>query len=483
MKKNRLLAIILITVMGQICLAQTVHPDAQYGEGELLNIKANGFRGIWYMNQPSNDEYVYKYSGGMATYTAKHRPFGIYSEKVNKTFFCFGGTDKTNSTLFHNVSYFDHTTGKVANPTSILDKHTADAHDNPVISLDDAGYIYIFSTSHGTGRPSYVSKSVNPYDITEFRILDATEIANGKKVPFDNFSYFQVWYVKGKGFMAMFTKYDGWSNRIIGFNTSKDGENWNEWKVIAHIDMGHYQVSGVHEGKIAVAFNYHPEGKGLNYRTNLYYLETNDFGKTWTSVDGQKVELPLTTVENPALVKDFKSEGLNCYMKDLKFDKLGNPVILVVSSKGYESGPKNNPRTWEVFSYNKKWNNSKVITSDNNYDTGSIYIEKDNWRIIAPTDQGPQHFNPGGEIAMWTSDDMGISWRKIKQITTGSEQNNNYVRSIVNGQDDFYGIWADGHGRKPSESTIYFCDKGGNAYLLPKETTEEMVLPLKSSQK
>jgi len=74
------------------------------------------------MNQPSNDEYVYKYSGGLATYCAKHQPFAVYAEEVDKTFFCFGGTDDTNSTLFHNVSYFDHKTGKVANPTSSLIK-------------------------------------------------------------------------------------------------------------------------------------------------------------------------------------------------------------------------------------------------------------------------------------------------------------------------------------------------------------------------
>ena len=47
-------------------------------EPVTLNIKDDGYRGIWYMNQPSNDEYVYKYSGGLGTYCAKHKPFAIY---------------------------------------------------------------------------------------------------------------------------------------------------------------------------------------------------------------------------------------------------------------------------------------------------------------------------------------------------------------------------------------------------------------------
>jgi len=100
---------------------------------ELLNKKANGFKGIWYMIQPTGNEYAYKYSGGLGTYPANHRPFAIYAEEVNKTFFCYGGTDDKNSTLLHSISYYDHASKKVANPTIVLDKKTVDAHDNPVI--------------------------------------------------------------------------------------------------------------------------------------------------------------------------------------------------------------------------------------------------------------------------------------------------------------------------------------------------------------
>lgn len=461
-------------------LAQ-VHPDAQFAEAEELQIKANGFKGIWYMNQPSNDEYVYKYSGGMATYTAKHRPIAIYSKKVKKTFFCFGGTNEANTTLLHNVSYFDHKTGEVANPTIILDKHTTDAHDNPVISIDDKGHIWIFSTSHGTHRPSYIYKSDKPYDIEKFSRVNATEIVDGKEKSFDNFSYFQVYHVKSKGFIALFTRYKGWSSRMIGYNTSKDGVKWNEWKLLGNIDEGHYQISGINKGKISVAFNYHPKGKGQNFRTNLYYLETSDFGKSWQTVDGQQISLPLTKPESPALIKDFKSEGLNCYVKDLNFDKKGNPIVMVVSSKGFKAGPENNPRTWEVFSYNKIWKNSKVTTSDNNYDTGSIYVDKDgSWQIVGPSRQGPQHYNPGGEITMWKSTNKGETWVESKQLTKNSLMNHNYVRRPLDNHPDFYGFWADGHGRKPSESHLYFCNKDGVIFRLPRNFTQKTIKPEKT---
>ncbi|MBN1144202.1 MAG: BNR-4 repeat-containing protein [Bacteroidales bacterium] len=463
---------------------ENVHPDARFSEAVEMNIKANGFRGIWYMNQPSNDEYVYKYSGGMATYTAKHQPIGIYSKKAKKTFFCFGGTDEQNSTLFHNISYFNHKSGKLANPTTVLDKRTNDAHDNPVISLDEKGFIWMFSTSHGATRPSYIYKSSKPYYIDHFEKVDATEIVDGQKKPFDNFSYFQVWYVKSKGFFAVYSKYQGWNNRIIGYNTSRDGVNWNEWKVLAHIEEGHYAISGAHKGKIAVAFNYHPKmangEQGLNHRTNLYYLETSDFGESWQSIDGQVLSIPVKSAANAALVKDLKNEGRLCYLKDLNFDRKGNPVILVVTSNGYQPGPGNDPRTWEVFSYLKGWNNSKVTSSsDNNYDTGSLFIEKNNsWVIIGPTQQGPQRYNPGGEIALWESKDRGISWSKKKQLTQNSTRNHNYLRRPLLAHPDFYGIWADGHGRQPSESYLYFTNQDWEVFRLPREASEPEIIPM-----
>jgi hypothetical protein len=42
----------------------------------------DGYRGIWYSNEPTRDEYVYKYSGGMATYPQQHAPIAIYRPEV-----------------------------------------------------------------------------------------------------------------------------------------------------------------------------------------------------------------------------------------------------------------------------------------------------------------------------------------------------------------------------------------------------------------
>ena len=76
-----------------------------------LNLKDDGFRGIWYFIGKTNNEYVHKYSGGLGTYPANHYPFSVYSVKVNKTFFCYGGASKdAKPSLLHEVAYFDHKT-------------------------------------------------------------------------------------------------------------------------------------------------------------------------------------------------------------------------------------------------------------------------------------------------------------------------------------------------------------------------------------
>ena len=432
------------------------------------------------MNQPSGDEYVYKYSGGLGTYCAKHKPFAVYCGKVKRTFFCYGGTTPdSNRKLLHMVSYYDHKTGTVPQPTILLDKKTSDAHDNPVISVDDEGTIWIFSTSHGTSRPSYIHKSRKPYDVNAFDLVKPTKIENAQEVPMTNFSYMQPWHLKGKGFACFFTRYNYPVDRTICFMASRDGVTWSQWLRLAAIDKGHYQISAAGKNKAGSAFNFHPAPKGLNWRTNLYYIETNTFGKTWQSVDGKSLELPLTEPKNAALVHDYQAKGLNVYLKDIRFDKQDQPVILYITSKGYESGPKNDPRTWTTARWTgMKWQIRPVCTSDNNYDMGSLYIEGDGtWRIIGPTETGPQPYNPGGEIAMWVTHNEGVEWKKVRQLTKNSSRNHTYARHPVNAHPDFYAIWADGHGRKPSQSSLYFCDKQGNVRVLPRQMSSEFAEP------
>lgn len=456
-----------------------------------LNQKDEGYRGIWYSNQPSNDEYVYKYSGGLGTYPANHYPFSIYAVSVDKTFFCYGGTDTSGSTLLHAVSYFDHQTGMVPKPTIVLDKKTDNAHDNPVMNIDAEGYIWIFSTAHGTNSPSYIHKSKKPFDISEFEQVLATKLVREVPVLMDNFSYLQTWYQPGNGFINLFTHYDrdvipgqpSKPRRTIGYMTSEDGVNYSEWKDLAIIEEGHYQTSGQYQNTLGTSFNFHPikEGEnGLNYRTNLYYLQTQNFGKSWEIADGKDIQIPLKDIENPGLVKDYFSENLLVYINDLTYDQDGRPVILFLTSKGYEAGPEMGPRIWNTARFTgKDWEILPITESDNNYDMGSIYIDaKGVWRVVGPTKKEPQPFNTGGEMVLWKSTNQGKTW-KSKPMTANSDYNHSYARRPVNAHDEFYAFWADGHGREKSVSHLYFSDKKGNVYQLPDQMDSDFAKPMK----
>ena len=460
--------------------AQAGQSEGQPAERVTLSVKDDGYRGIWYMNEPTGDRYVYKYSGGLGTYCAKHQPFAVYCDQAKKTFFCYGGTTiDSNTKLLHMVSYYDHKTRMVPRPTILLDKKTSDAHDNPVISVDDRGYIWIFSTSHGRSRPSYIHRSKKPCDLNEFELVHATKIENGKDVPMTNFSYMQAWQVPGWGFACFVTRYNYPADRTICFMSSADGVRWSQWIRLAAIEKGHYQISAANRSKAGTAFNFHPLQGGLNYRTNLYYIETPDFGKTWQTADKKKLTLPLTEVVNPALVHDYQAEGLKVYLKDIRFDAQGLPVILFLTSKDYEPGPKNDPRTWTIARWTgKNWQIRPAFVSDNNYDMGSLYIEDVRiWRVIAPTEAGPQPYNTGGEMAMWISTNQGESWQKVKQLTKDSPRNHTYARRPVNAHPDFYAFWADGHAREPSQSYLYFCNRQGEVRVLPRQMSDDLARP------
>lgn len=434
--------------------------------GTAPSPKAAGYRGIWYSNQPSNDQYRYKYSGGLGTYCANHLPLAIYSPQARKTFFVYGGVSEPgeNSHFLAMVSYYDHDTGLVPRPTIVMEKPTDDAHHNPAIALDKSGHIWVFISSHG-GKDGFIFRSTRPYSIDSFERIAQQE-----------FTYPQPHYIPGFGFLFLFTKYT--AGRELYSRTSQDGITWTDAHKHAGFG-GHYQVSCTWKNKCGTTFMYHPPVGGLNARTNLYYIETADYGKTWRTAGGAPVDAPLHTVENSALVHDYEADGLLVYINDLNFDEHGNPVILYVLSKGYESGPKNGPRIWTTARWTgSNWDIRPVTSSDHNYDMGSLYIESDGaWRIIGPTEPGPQPHCAGGDIAMWISRDVGNTWQKERHLTRNSPRNHSYVRRPVNAHPDFYAFWADGNALEPSESHLYFATRSGDVRVLPYAMTQDLEEP------
>ena len=437
------------------------------------NTKVNGYKGIWF---ELNQKYKYgdKYSGALGTYTAKHVPLAIYAEEVDKTFFVYGGTTSEDKKyLLCMIGEFNHKTGMVSKPTVVHDKEGVDdPHDNPSIMIDDDGFIWVFISGRGKRRPGYKYKSNNPFNIDEFSQITEEEM-----------TYPQPWNTD-YGFFHFFTKYQG--IRQLYFETSKDGMIWTKDKLLATIPenssekSGHYQISNSFNGKVvATFFNRHPNGI-VDRRTDLYYVQSKDFGKTWTTIDDIELQLPIKEQASPSRVIDYASQSKNVYLKDMDFDSDGNPTCLYIRSNGHEPGPSSAPYEWCITNWNgNKWHTSIVTTSDHNYDMGSLYILEDEWNIVGPTEKGPQVWGVGGEIVIWQSRDKGQTWKKIKTLTENSKLNHSYVRKSVNYKSPFCFFWADGHSHTFSKSQLYFGDFKGNIWQIPYEMKNDFEKPIK----
>ena len=133
-----------------------------------------------------------------------------------------------------------------------------------------------------------------------------------------------------------------------------------------------------------------------------------------------------------------------------------------MTSAHHQPGPNGNPRIWEVVHWDgTQWQFHEVTRSTHNYDMGQLWVEGTMWRIIGPTEKGPQAWGAGGEVALWESVDQGKTWDKTKELTHDSALNHSYVRRPLNAHPDFYALWADGHPDTFSASHLYYTNQSG----------------------
>lgn len=431
---------------------------------------ADGYRGIWYSNQPTGDDLAFKYSGGFGTYPQQHVPIAIHDPAANKTWFAFGARGVDGS-LEHQIACLDHATFTVTAPRILLDKETTDAHDNPTLALDPQGHLLVFSNSHGTGRPSFVHRSAAPHDHTSFVRTWTT-----------NFSYGQPWWMDGEAGELVFlhTLYQDGRRMLHITRGNGADEAWSAPRPLARMERGHYQVSWSDGNeRLATAFNRHPDDGGLNARTDLHYIESVSVGRDWRTAAGERVDLPLTDPKGPSLVHAFSEEDRLVYLKDLAFDSDGRPVILFVTSSGWQPGPQPTPRRFLTARFDgERWQIRAGPEVDHNYDHGSLLVDADGgWRLIAPTGPGPQPWLTGGEVEVWHSGDRGGAWEKVRSLTPAPDRHHTYVRKVVDAHPDCEVVWADGDPLRPSDSRFWFATRDGRVFGFPARIGTEAVRP------
>ncbi len=247
-------------------LAVLLNPGALQAAESWSGRNIPGYRGIWFdLGQRST--HGSKYSGGLGTYTAKHCPLAIHAKAVNRTFFVYGGTPEAGQRrLLAMIGVYDHQTGKVHQPHVVHDKQTVDdPHDNPSLTMDPQGHLWVFVSGRGRQRPGFVYRSRKPYDQSAFEQVMEAE-----------FTYPQPWWLGEAGCLHLFTQYT--RGRELYWSHSLTGRDWTPPRKLAGMG-GHYQISRSIGDRVLTAFNAHPNGN-VDLRTNLYYLETRNLGES-----------------------------------------------------------------------------------------------------------------------------------------------------------------------------------------------------------
>jgi len=435
-----------------------------------------GYRPIWFMHHGGLDsEYGEKYTGALATYTSKHAPMAVHAPDAGKTFFTYGGVGEHEQDLWIMVGTYDHDSHEVTRPTIVDRKSEADTlhdtetvydcHDNATLCLDDDGHVWVFVAGRGTVRPGRVYRSVEPHSADAFEQTYEQE----------RFAYPQPWYVHDR-FLLCWTRYTDEWNRELYWQTSPDGHEWSEPSKLAGFPA-HYQTSERHDDTVVTAFNWHVDGAPDN-RTDLYALRTPDTGETWETLAGTPIDPPLVRPDNAALVYDYHAEDRLVYLNDVTTDADGNPAVVYVTSDGFEPGPKNDPRHWEVARWDgTEWRIHEIADTDHNYDSGSVYHREGDWYVLGPTGDGPQPYYTGGEMAVWRSTDDCRAWERTHTFPAQDGYNANYARRPWQAVAPFEAFWTDADAAEPSPSRLYFGSLDGEYYRLPHDMDGETAEP------
>ncbi len=385
-------------------------------------------------------------------------PRAVHVPDTQKTFFVYVGTafqDNAQDAKPRPVvlaAFFDHQSGTVTRPVIVCQGAKAEGCPEAALALDEQGYLYVFVSNGPKGR-SYIYRSHAPHAIDGFKDVYQASFANP-----------QPWYLPKHGFLLVHLQPREGKN-LLCFSTSPDGRAWSEPQVLADLAGNHRMVSGRYNDKVGVAFAYEEQP---SVPTDLFYLETANFGSSWRTTNGTNLELPLTKPDNPALIRDYRSINSVVYPKDLNFDRMGNPTVVYLSTAGPKVRVIQKRRLWHTARWFRDWEITGLISSDHNLDAGCLHITKEyQFRLIAPTLPGPQPDLPGGDILMWISDDQGRSWGRYL-LTADKQFNHQDARRPFEASDDLYVFWASGDMEKGGHGRIFYCNKRGAVFLLPE---------------
>ncbi len=390
---------------------------------------------------------------GRGPFGRRALPVAVASSKTGRTFVVFPAPAGEGNAVALMVGAIDHQQPQAMRPVRLPGKH-AGTDTSACLLIDAKERLWVFA-SDGAGGRSRIFRSDTPKSFDGFVEQDAP-----------GFTSPQCWAISSGGFVMLHGS--GKKDAHLAVRTTGDGAAWSEPLQLAAVGDGQHWVSGSSGAKVGVAFTADILKEGKRIFANLYYIESSDAGRTWTSAGRERLELPLGELAGQALVYNYLETPFQIDIKDLSFDRTGSPTILYLASPvrprpGVPFRVYWNTARWA----GRKWEVTGFLSSDSRGDSGCIFAEPPNiWRMLATTLPGAAPGWPGGEVVSYLSDDYGRSWGR-QALTSHSRSNHGGLTRPLNAVPEVYALWTDSGEKSGAASRIYFSTRDGTVYRLP----------------
>jgi len=347
--------------------------------------------------------------------------------------------DETNYGIFK----IDIHTGNVVDYTTLSGTLSGDPdHNLPSICIDDDGYIYVMGGVHGSngvGFPPFCrSTAPETLEFTAWR-----DLAFDKDV-----TYPHLFNIGNTVYCIYRHETTDTSEAKITW-TEDRGDTWTTPLTIFRLTGVNNRIYPHMSGVVVdangvihwVGTRRDSNAGGINdWGPGIYYMKSDDGGKTWKKADGTVLNLPA----DPTTADDVTVTGmLSVVASEIKVLPNGSPIVLFVQE--YTVDTTQYRRYYVSYWNGSQWNVKLVVK-----DVLSFWSSKASLEVINNTTwvvYYPYAYADGSKsIKVVKTTDAGDTWTEIDEIQIFSRTCN--PTSIKNGTNNYKIIFATGESRK-----------------------------------
>ena len=316
-----------------------------------------------------------------------------YKKNHDRTYFVYIA-----DTFEHRILYYDHDTKTWSSSVKIADCIEDDLHENPAMTIDNDGYIYVFYNDHDNMR---MKKSSNPEDITSWdSAIDPT----------DGYGTYPKTFVDSSNTIYLLHMHHiGNSPDTLVLTKSTDGgSTWSTEDLIIDLDNDYaYVFKALIDSNDVIHLAFSIYDTSQSRRRDIFYMKSADGGNSWQKADGTSISIPAK--EGDA---DKAYTGSNAFNQgfDLVLDSNNYPIMAYSDAKVYGI-VRWTGSSWESHSLG--------VSTDDEFNNIRLQVINDTtYRAWLFTDASIP--GRGGELQVWESTDNGVHWTKIRDVTKNS---------------------------------------------------------------